>query len=331
MRSAALLATAVLGWAGPCGGVSESGPPVRLTVVSGLDEFIAVPGENPLTPDRIDLGRRLFFDPRLSGDGSVACASCHRPDRAFSDSVPRSVGALGRRPPRTTPALINRAYGRSFSWDGAARDLEEQALRPIENPSEMALPLDGLERRLNADREYRRAFQRVFGRDPSAEDAASALAGYLRTIRSGNAPFDRFMAGDGSALVPDARAGFDLFIGRANCAACHLGPNFTDENFHNTGLASLSGDPGRFGVTGDLRDLGAFKTPTLREVEHTAPYMHDGSLATLRDVVDFYDRGGHPHPALDQEIRPLNLSPAETQALVAFLRSLSGNVIEGLP
>jgi cytochrome c peroxidase len=291
-----------------------------------------VPEENPLLPARVALGRALFFDRRLSADESLACATCHNPERAFADGRRVSVGVNGAMGHRNAPTLVNRGFGASHFWDGRASGLEAQVLEPIQNPRELGGPLDAAVARLDRDSNYREAFLTAFGGPVSAVHLAQALASYVRTILAGGAPLDRFLAGDHDALTPDAQEGLRVFRGRANCTACHLGPTLTDEQFHNTGVAWGDGrlvDEGRASVTGRDRDRGAFKTPTLREVARTAPYMHDGSLATLEDVIDFYDRGGTPNPSLDPEIRPLKLTPSEKRALLAFLQSLSGIVCEG--
>jgi cytochrome c peroxidase len=279
----------------------------------GLDVYMPVPETNPLTPEKIALGRELFFDKRLSRDGTVACASCHDPERAFSDGRRVARGVGGAEGVRNAPAIVNRGYGQSFFWDGRAETLEQQALEPILNPKELALTVDELERRTRL----------------RASEVTDALASYIRTIRSGDSRFDRFTMGQTSALTALEKAGLELFRGKGHCVNCHVGPNFSDERFHNTGVAWRDGsltDDGRFTVSRLERDRGAFKTPTLREVARTAPYMHDGSIAKLEDVVEFYSRGGRANPYLDPEIRPRFFSPEEKQALVAFLRALDGAV-----
>ena len=274
----------------------------------GLDLYMPVPDANPLTPAKIALGRKLFFDKRLSLDGTLACASCHDPKLAFSDGRKVARGIGGAEGTRSAPAIVNRGYGKTFFWDGRAKSLEQQALEPILNPKELGMTEAEVERRIGL----------------KIADVTSALASYVRTIRSGNSRFDRYAAGDQHALSDLEKAGLAVFRGKARCTTCHAGPNFTDENFHNTGIAWQDGK---------LADQGAgegkFKVPTLREVARTAPYMHDGSLATLEDVVDYYDRGGNMNPGLDEDLRPLHLSPEEKRALVAFLRSLSGSIREG--
>jgi cytochrome c peroxidase len=289
-----------------------------VTIPLGLDLFLPAPENNPLTAENIQLGRRLFFDRRLSRDGSVACATCHDPERAFSDGRKISVGVGGRESRRHSPALINRGYGRAFFWDGRTASLEEQVLKPIQDPNEMDLALEEAASRVNLD----------------VPIISRALASYVRSILSGDAPFDRFVNGDHSGLSDEQQLGLRLFRGKGNCTACHIGPNFTDEQFHNTGVAWRDGqfaDEGRFAVSKKPRDRGAFKTPTLREIARTAPYMHDGSLATLEDVIDFYSAGGRPNPHLDSDIRAVNFSPEEKRALVAFLESLNGGMSKNGP
>lgn len=298
----------------------------------GLDLYMSVPESNPLTPEKVALGRRLFHDSILSRDFTVSCATCHDSRRAFSDALPKAVGIAGQVLGRHAPALLNRGYGRAFFWDGRASSLEEQALQPIQNPSEFANTLADVVARLVGHADYRALFRAAFGRAPNAEDLGRALASYVRTILAAESPVDRFIAGDSSALSPQARDGLLLFRGKANCSACHVSPLFTDEQFHNTGVAwrdAKFADFGRGATTRKNEDFGAFKTPALREVARTAPYMHDGSLASLEEVVEFYDRGGNPNPHLDAEIRPLKLSADEKLALLAFLRALSGTVREG--
>ena len=281
--------------------------------------------EDPREAELAALGARLFFDPLLSADHSVACASCHAPERNFADSVPFSRGAHGRATARNTPTLLNRAFGQRFMWDGRAATLEEQVLLPISNPLEMDLPLSEAVTRLSADESYRTEFARVVGAAPDAHGLARALAAYVRRLVLGGSPVDRFRAGDFEALDDPARAGLWFYESRGGCWRCHSGPNFSDEAFHNTGVGAEGGEPepGRAGVTGLAADRGRFKTPTLRGLASTAPYMHDGSLATLEEVVAFYRRGGNPNPGLDPALAPLEMSDADARNLVAFLRALS--------
>lgn len=279
-----------------------------IAIPLGLDLYLPVPEANPLTTEKIELGRRLFHDRRLSRDRSIACASCHDPRRAFSTPRPVAVGVFGRRGRRNAPALINRGYGRSFFWDARVTTLEEQVLKPIEDPNEMDLTVTEAAARVRL----------------SPDALSRALASYVRSILSGNSPYDRYINGDRSALSAKQQAGLRIFRGNGNCTACHVGPTFSDETLHNTGVAWVDeqlNDPGR--------GRGDFKTPTLREVARTAPFMHDGSLATLEDVVEFYNGGGRQNPTLDSEIRPLRLRAEEKQAVVAFLKALSGTIREG--
>ena len=320
----------------------------RADIPLGLDLYMPVPAENPLTPEKVALGKRLFFDPLLSRGRSVACVFCHDPGRAYTDGRAVAVGVFGRLGTRSAPTLINRGYGASFFWDGRMPTLEQQVLQPIQDAKEMDLTLDEVLARLKDHRDYPGLFQAAFGTEVSVEGLSRALAGYLRTILSGDAPVDRYVSGDREALSAQAVQGLKIFRGKGNCAACHAGPTFTDERFHNTGVAwrdrgtrragpaggaGTAGrfqDEGRAAITGRTEDQGAFKTPTLREVGRTAPYMHDGSLATLADVVEFFDRGGNPNPSLDRELRPLRLSGDEKKALAAFLfEALSGNLLDG--
>ncbi len=277
----------------------------------GLDAYIPAPEDNPLSADIIALGRKLFFDKRLSRDGSIACATCHDPKLAFSDDRPVALGIARRKGPRRSPRIANRAYGKSFFWDGRAATLEEQVGGPIANPLEMDLPVIEAASRVNL----------------SEAQLRRALASYVRTILAGDSPYDRFVAGDRTALNAPAQEGLKLFRGKGGCIACHLGPNLSDERFHNTGVGA--GDEGRAKVTGKPEDTAAFKTPSLRDVAVTPPYMHDGSMATLEDVVEHYNRGGRANPHLDPELHELQLTDAEKHAVVAFLRSLSGTVSEG--
>lgn len=276
-----------------------------LAIPLGLDLYMPVPEGNPMTVEKIELGQRLFNDRRLSRDGSISCASCHDSGRAFSDGRVLAVGVFGRVGRRNAPALINRGYGRAFFWDARARTLEEQVLKPIEDPNEMDLAVADAASRVGL----------------TADDVSRALASYVRSILSGDSPYDRFVNGDRSALSAEQQAGLQNFRGKGNCTACHVGPNFSDERLHNTGIAW------RDGMFSDVgAGQGQFKTPTLREVAGTAPYMHDGSIARLEDVLEYYDKGGNSDPGLDSELRPLHLTVEDKRALIAFLRSLSGKI-----
>jgi cytochrome c peroxidase len=295
------------------------------------DMTMPVPADNPLTEARIDLGRRLFNEKLLSNDKSVSCATCHLAERAFTDEKTLAVGVFGRVGKRHSPALINRGFGRQQFWDGRAATLEAQALLPIPDPNEMDLSLDAAVERLRQNASYRAAFTAAFGREITSEDLGRALATFIRTLRSGDSPYDRHNGGVPNALTAEQQQGLQIFRGKARCTFCHLEPLFTDEQLHNTGVAwnaetQTYQDFGRFDVTKQERDKAKFKTPTLREVALTAPYMHDGSLKTLEDVVNFYDQGGRRNPLITPLLRPIGLTATEKQALIACLGSLSGTV-----
>jgi len=293
----------------------------------GLDAYYAVPESNPMTPGGVALGKRLFFDTQLSIDSTTSCASCHQPAHAFSDTVVQSRGVRGQTTSRNAPSLLNRVYGQIFFWDARAASLEETVTQPIRNPRELGLDLITLVERLWQNPSYRREFRAEYSDGITEGNIARSLASYVRSLRAGDAPYDRYMAGNRTAMSPEAVAGFRLFTGKANCSACHIGATLTDERLHNTGV-SLGLDAGRQLVTAVDADRGKFKVPSLRNVALTAPYMHDGSLATLGAVVDFYDRGGGANPNLDPEIKPLRLTAAEKRSLIGFLRSLTS---DGLP
>jgi cytochrome c peroxidase len=303
----------------------EPAPAVRFTVASPFEpgRVVPTPPESPLTEEAFDLGRRLFHEASLSGSGQMACATCHIPERGFAEPLPRARGDAAL---RNTPTLYNAAFGERFGWDGRASSLEEFALLPIANPREMALPLADAVAWLGADAGYAGAFRQVYGAPPSAPLLARALATYLRAITLGDSPVDRFQRAEPSTLTREEKAGLWVYESRGRCWKCHPQPGFTDDGFHNTGVGAVDGaptDPGRIAVTGADADRGAFKTPTLRGLAFTAPYMHDGSLATLEEVVGFYRRGGNPNPWLDPAMEPLDLTDDDARHLVAFLRALS--------
>ncbi|MEM7476540.1 MAG: cytochrome c peroxidase [Planctomycetota bacterium] len=277
---------------------------------------------NPQTLEKIELGKQLYFDKRLSADNTISCASCHDPKKGWSNGEATASGFEGQRGGRSSPTVINSVYQRFQFWDGRAGTLEEQALGPIANPIEMNLPVDEAVKRIAAIEGYQKQFQAVFGEGVNAENLAKAIASFERTVLSGNAPYDRFKAGDESALSEQARLGMKLFFGKANCSGCHVGSNFTDNGFHNLGVNFFAerADYGREVISKIEGDRGSFKTPTLREIERTAPYMHDGSLATLEDVVEYYAKGATPNDYLDEEIYKLKLSDEEKAALVVFLK-----------
>ena len=299
--------------------------PARLApagVPLGLPER-DVPRDNPLTDVRVALGRKLFFDPVLSADGTVACASCHRPEHGFAGGDPRPRGVRGQALRRKPPTLFNRAYGAAFFWDGRETTLEAQALRPIEDPAEMGSKLPDVVRRLQADRDYHAQFVAAFTDGVTAVNLGKALAGFERVLLRGDSPVDRFRRqGAHAALTPTERHGLWLYESKGRCWRCHRGANFTDEQFHNTGVGWGKPDLGRYAITQRAGDRGRFKTPTLRGVALTGPYMHDGSLRTLDDVVAFYNRGGAANPNLDAVMAPLELTREEMSDLVAFLKAL---------
>jgi len=292
----------------------------------GLDVNRPAPKDNPLTEAKVRLGRRLFFDPILSADGAVSCASCHDPAHGLAGKERHAKGFRGRETHRNAPSLWNRAYGTAFFWDGRESSLEAQALRPIESETEMGGTIDQAVERLRMHKEYPAFFQDAFGAGVTAETLAKSLASFERVLLSGNSRVDRFRAGEVRALSDGERHGLWLYESRGGCWRCHSGPNFSDESFHNTGVSwnQPPVDLGRFTITNKDTDRGRFKTPTLRNVAHTAPYMHDGSLATLDEVVDFYNRGGGKNPYLEETITPLGLTPEDKKDLVAFLKALSG-------
>lgn len=285
------------------------------------------PEDNPYSPAKADLGRLLFFDKRLSADDTVSCADCHSPQFAFTDGQATSAGIRGQHGNRSAPTVINRAYSLAQFWDGRAPTLEEQAKGPIANPIEMGNTHEAVVEKIKAIAGYRPLFKQAFGTDEITLDhIAKAIATFERTILSGNSPFDRYKAGNKTALNPSAQRGLAVFFNKAKCDQCHLGINFTDGGYYNLGVSAdkLDQDPGRYGITKRDHEKGAYKTPTLREVANTAPYMHDGSLATLETVVEFYNKGERPNQFVDERMKPLNLTDAEKTDLVEFLKALSG-------
>ncbi len=283
-----------------------------------------VPPDNPITPEKIALGRLLFYDPQLSQDGNLSCAHCHQQRFSFSDTVAVSRGSQDEIGLRNAPPLVNVAYSTSWFWDGRTRSIEEQILAALTSPIEMASDTAIIAQRLKSAAEYRQQFTRVFGSAPSVRDAVRALATFCRVLISGSSRYDRFRRGDSTALNEAERRGMQLFFSkRTQCSECHSGINFTDNNFHSIGIHSHYYDRGRYYVTGDERDIGKFKTPTLRNVALTAPYMNDGTLVTLEQVLEHYNSGGKPFVNKDARIRPLGLSSQELDDLRAFLQSLT--------
>jgi cytochrome c peroxidase len=306
------------------GCAANPGTPSTLPDVPGDFPALVAPADNALTVERITLGRRLFHEGRLSRTGTVSCASCHDQAHGFADPRRLSLGVEGRVGERNAPALANLAWGRSFFWDGGAPTLEQQAVAPIKNPQEMDLTLTEANARLAADPSYLAAFQRAYGEGPSEATLPRALASFVRTLVSGDSRLDRHRRGEATALGPAERRGLAIFEGeKGQCFHCHVGWNLTNNGFRNNGIAPDDPDPGRARLTGLDSDLGKFKVPSLRNVAVTAPYMHDGRLATLEDVVEQYARGGRGHPNTDPTIQPLSLSAEDKQDLVAFLRALT--------
>ncbi len=319
------------GESGKAGGTASGElPPAPPLGLSGLP----IPNDNPITRAKVDLGQMLFFEKRLSGDGTVACASCHMPGRGFSNGRKYGIGVGGRLGLRHVPALVNAAYSKFLFWDGRAESLEEQAKSPMLNPAEMAATEGHIVRTLSAIAGYRSAFGEAFGTEEiTLERVAKAIATFERTILSGRSPFDRWKyGGEESAISEEAKRGFEIFRGKANCAKCHLinesSAPFTDNKFHNAGIGFDEKTPplGREKFTKNPIDRGRFKTPTLREIAKSAPYMHDGRFNTIEEVIDYFSKGGISNPNLDTDIKRLHLIPEEKKALAAFLRTLTGNL-----
>lgn len=318
MRSVAfVLPLVILLAAGPAPADEKAAPKTP----AGLKP-VPIPRDNPPTAAKIELGKQLFFDPRLSVDDTISCASCHDPAKGWSNGSQFATGIGGQLGGRSAPTIINSAYQKLQFWDGRAVELEGQALGPMQNPIEMNMKLTELVPKVNKIPGYKKQFQAVFGSEATPETLAKAIAAFERTILSGDAPFDRFKAGDKKALSASAQRGMNVFFNKASCSACHVGPNFTDGSFHNIGVGMDKPEPdvGRFAETKVVGDRGGFKTPTLREIARTAPYMHDGGLKTLEDVVEYYNKGGIPNPQLDEEIFPLKLTDEQKTDLVTFLK-----------
>ena len=334
----------------------QVGVPVEMTRA-------AIPADNPQTPEKISLGQRLFFDRRLSADGTVSCSTCHDPALAFTDRKPLSVGIQGRVGQRNAPTVLNSFYNKTQFWDGRVNTLEEQAALPIVNSVEMGHPsLDAAVAQIATVQEYKEAFQHVFGRPPNGPDLLRAIASYERTQLSFDSPFDHFIAGETNAISESAKHGWELFNTQARCNKCHALTDtqrdvtvFTDNDFHNIGIGIIrhnvvalarqaeqlikSGDTsaidraaiqtdmsavGRFLITKKEKDIASFKTPDLRNVLVTGPYFHDGSMETLWDVMDHYNKGdGLQDPYLDEDMQPLALTESDIDDLVAFLASLT--------
>jgi cytochrome c peroxidase len=308
------------------------GPEYPYQLPLGLKSAPEIPSDDPVTDAKVELGKLLYFDKRLSGDGTVSCATCHDPSKGWTDRAPVSTGIRGQRGGRSAPTVLNAAYMEVQFWDGRAKTLEDQAKGPIQNPIEMGSTHEETVKRVAKVKGYAPYFKAAFGDETVDIDrVAKAIATFERTILTGNAPYDRWLAGDKDAMSASAVRGQALFNdpAKGNCAICHDGFNFSDSDFHNLGVGMKAKKPdlGRFDVTKTEKDKGAFKTPTLRNLADTAPYMHDGSEKTLDDVVAFYDKGGEKNPQLDGRIHPLGLTPGERADLVAFLNALNGDKV----
>lgn len=291
-----------------------------LQVPKGLPKM-KVPKNNPLTEAKISLGKQLFFDDRLSRDDTISCASCHDPEKGWSNGEQFATGIRGQVGGRNAPTIINAGYQYYQFWDGRAQHVEGQALGPVQSPIEMDLTLDELETKLGKIEGYRTQFKAVFKSEVTRDGIAKAIGAFERTILSGDAPYDRFKAGDEKALSESAQRGKKLFFNKAHCSACHSGGNFSDGAFHNIGVGMDKEKPdvGRYSVSKLLGDRGSFRTPTLREVAKSGPYMHDGSIKTLKEVVEYYNQGGVKNDQLDESIFPLNLTDQDVSDLVLFL------------
>ncbi len=290
----------------------------------GLAKPVPVNVNIMVVDPRIELGKKLFFDPILSKTGKVSCASCHKPEHGFADDKPVSEGINGQKGDRNTPTVFNTGNLKFLFWDGRAQSLEEQALGPIKNPKEMGETVSSVLSKLNKDPAYIKQFTEVYKTAPiSTSQLIHAIAAYERTIVSKDSDYDRFKAGDKKALSESASRGMDLFFGKAMCIACHKGPDFTDGDFHNIGLP-IGDDVGRAAISVTGKDTRKFKTPTLREIENTAPYFHKGQFETLEAVVAFYNAGGGEDGYKDPLKKPLNLNEQEQKDLVEFLKALSG-------
>ncbi|MEN2994776.1 MAG: cytochrome c peroxidase [Thermodesulfovibrio sp.] len=318
---------------------------------------VPIPKDNPMTKEKIELGKKLFFDRRLSGDGTMSCASCHNPEKAFTDGSEISLSYPTTRNLRNAPTLINSAYAKFLFWDGRAKSLEEQAEFPIMSPFEMNQNLDFLEEEIRAVPEYREAFKRVFGQDVNIKLITKAIAAFERTLVSKNAPIDRYLRGDKNALSNEAKKGYQIFKGKGRCIKCHYGAYLSDQKFHalmvpeNPKYANeekfivtrryvakinkypdymnVKEDLGRYFNTKKQKDYKAFKTPTLREIAKTAPYMHNGIFKSLDEVIEFFNKGGGKG---NKVLKPLNLTEEEKRALKTFLiEALSGEDLDIKP
>ncbi len=339
-RSACVFLMGVVPFVSGCKGASDrpAGTAVALRAPLGLPP-VPIPANNPPTAETIALGRKLFYDTILSKDNSLSCSSCHQPEFGFRDPRELSLGVGGTKGVRHAPTLVNAAYTPHLFWDGRANSLEDQVSFPIANPEEMNQTLKTSTAKIKADPAYQPIFRAAFGtEDVTMGRVAAAIASFERTILSGNSPFDRYQyQGDKSALTPAQIRGLAVFLDphKGNCASCHtIGPQyalFTDNQFHNTGEGvgednEQFSDQGHYELTKENADRGAFKTPTLRDVAKSGPYMHDGKLKTLKAVVDFYAGRGNSNPYLDQRMKEIQLTGQDRSDLVEFLQSLTGEM-----
>jgi cytochrome c peroxidase len=298
--------------------------------IGPLPTSIPTPSANLNYKAKIDLGKQLYFDGRLSKSGAISCAFCHNPGTGFADPRQTSIGIGGGVGGRQSPTVYNTAFNHLQFWDGRARSLEEQAIGPIQNPIEMGETYENVVSKLKKLKGYQQQFRAVFGTEVNLQGIAEAIAAYERTVISTNSSFDKYVGGDTTAMNESAVRGMALFKGKARCILCHNGPNFTDNQFHNLGIPQvgpMKEDLGRYYVTRAEKDKGAFKTPTLRSITETAPYMHDGALKTLEEAVDFLNAGGGANSNLSPLVKPLNLASEEKTDLVNFLKALTGEPI----
>lgn len=345
---------------------AENHQPLQVVLPDGLapgKDAVYVPSDNPITRAKIELGRQLYFDRRLSKGNEVSCADCHHPDKGYGFDSQFGIGVNGQMGDRNSPTSMNRILSKEQFWDGRAKDLEAQAVGPIANPIEMGNSHEAVVKFVSANPVYKAQFEKIFGRAPNIDDVGRAIATFERTIVTGDSPYDyqaqvdrlekylesedlkdlevlkkedpkiyaEYMSAKKAAadrpMSEAAKRGQKIFFSKeANCAACHVGANFTDEKFHNLGVGMTAEKPdlGRFKQTGKEEDKGAFKTPSLRNVSQNGPYMHDGSQQTLMEVVEWYVKGGHPNPYLSDKIKKFEASEQDKKDLVAFMESLTG-------
>jgi len=304
-----------------------AGTPYELKIPLGLPP-LEIPADNPMTVEKIELGKMLYFEKRVSKDGTISCATCHDPQMAWAEHTPTSKGIHEQVGGRNSPTVINAAYAAAQFWDGRAATLEDQALGPVANPIEMGNTMEGMIQNLDAIPQYREMFQKVFGTGVTPEGFAKAVAAFERTVLSGDSPYDRFKAGQEDALTDAQKRGLELFE-NSGCADCHTPPLFSSYEYYNAGVGmdKETPDEGRKAVTGEDHDLGAFRVPSLREVANTAPYFHDGSAATLEEAVALMAAGGkdNPHRSVEFDtVREAKLTPEQQKDIVEFLQALSG-------